>query len=154
MIVRDAPEKPPKSIHPNQKWREEEADRVFDKYPDVKRVHGMVCRAPLRENLTLILGQESVLKAGTEEYGQFLRSLILMPPADQEIRDVVIRQAARYMPVPDALVSVEKLTYPGSENRTDVIEFADLVLALNSNAMTETEIKRLWSVIRKRPKQP
>ena len=142
-----------KPVHPNAVWRDEELKRLFESHSAVERVHGMICRGTQRENLPLLLGQESVMPAGSEDYGNLLKALLLEPPPLEEVRRIVLRQAARYMRVEDLITATERLSYAQSPNRDEIMELADLTLALNANGMSQAEVERMWKAMRKK-KQP
>ena len=151
------PKAPPviveKSLHPDAVWRDEELKRIFESHSAVERVHGMICRGTQRENLSLLLGRESVMPAGSEDYGHLMKTLLLEPPPLEEVRRIILRQAARYMRVEDLITVTERLSYAQSPNRGEIMELADLTLALNASGMSQAEVDRIWKAMRKK-KQP
>lgn len=136
--------------HPNDLWREAELKRVFEEESVVERVHGMICRGTQRENLRLLLGGESVLPAGTPQYCLLMKALLLSPPPLNDVRQVSLRQAVRFLDVEDLIGLIEKLNYKGSPNQREILELADLTLALHGNNMPRGGVDRLWNAVRKK----
>ncbi len=131
------------SASAEDKWRQQEIAKLAAAHPAMKPWVSKVQEGTWEECAPLVSGRHPTAYPTQEDYGVFLKWLILDPPRDQEVRRAVPRMFVRVSTVPDLIELCDHLVYAGSPNANDVATMAQIALDMHTVLIQPAERERL-----------
>lgn len=124
------------------KWRLGEAAALAAAHPEMKPWITKAQDGTWAECRALVSGQQPTAYPTTDDYGLFLKWLMLDPPHDAEARRAVPRLYVRVAPLGELLDICEHLRYAGSPYVEDIPTVAQVAQQIHA-LLTTTERERL-----------
>jgi hypothetical protein len=138
-----APAAVPVVLSPAMKSRQAEAAEIATAMPDLTRLHSLVKSGSLREAIPHVQGRTMVASQGSRQHRALLRWLMLDPPMDLEVRELVGKTAVRTLDSKEMCETLKFCLHTDSPNLPQARECASLLLALRAEGLNETERQML-----------
>lgn len=134
---------------PAMQMRLAEAARFSDaaRMSGLDRLYNLVKHGSLREATPHVQGRTALAPQGSSQHRLLLRWLLLDPPADLEVQALVAKTAVRTVPYQDLYGTLILCLHSDSPNLAAVQECADLLLAIGSDSLGDSERQKLASAL-------
>lgn len=119
------------------------AAKIASAMPDLSRLHSLVKSGSLREAIPHVQGRTMVASQGSRQHRALLRWLMLDPPLDPEVRELVGKTAVRTLDSKEMYETLRLCLHVDSPNLPQARECASLLLALRAEGLNETERQML-----------
>ncbi|MBB5038090.1 hypothetical protein [Prosthecobacter dejongeii] len=119
------------------------AAKIASAMPDLSRLHSLVKSGSLREATPHVQGRTMVASQGSRQHRALLRWLMLDPPLNSEVRELVGKTAVRTLDSKEMYETLRLCLHEDSPNLLEARECASLLLALRAEGLNETERQML-----------
>ncbi|MES2506123.1 MAG: hypothetical protein V4599_05440 [Verrucomicrobiota bacterium] len=128
---------------PAMQLRLAEAAKIAQEMPEIGRLHSLVKNGSLREATPHIQGRTMVASQGSRQHRALLQWLMLDPPLDPAVQEMVVKSAVRVLDSKMMYETLQLCLHPDSPNLQQARECASLLLALKADGLNESERQKL-----------